>query len=248
MEKLLRSCPNISRILILFRPKRGICSKERFGHFTSNVVFEKIRQESPKALEKLLFIDGDLMEPNLGISSSDLEIIFKETNIVIHAAASVRFNEKLSHAGRVNTLATKSLLEMSLKMKALQSFVYVSTAFVNANDPKAESMEQITLKLAMDPNTFLHQLQTQHPETIDQIDNDLKIQPNTYIFTKRMCEAIISEYFDVLPICIVRPSIITASINEPFPGDFSLFKFFCFFIDRKLMNLNIENIFNRFCG
>ena len=216
MEKLLRSCPEISKIFILLRQKHGVSIKERYSEFISSIVFEKICRES--TLKKLHFIDGDLLEPDLGISSSDLEKLFKETNVIIHSGATVRFNERLSIAGRVNTLATKNLMELSLKMEKLESFVYISTAFVNAKDPKLESMEQVDLKLEMDHNTFLHQLQTEIPDKIDLLEKELKISPNTYIFTKRMCEAVISEYFDLLPICIVRPSIITASANEPFPG------------------------------
>lgn len=222
MEKLLRSCPEVSKIFILLRQKHGVSSNDRYSQFTSSLIFKKLRRE--QVLEKLFFIDGDLLEPDLGISYVDLEMLFKETNVVIHAGATVRFNERLSIAGRVNTLATKNLMEMSLKMTELKSFVYVSTAFVNAKDPKLESVEKVSLKLEMDPNTFLHQLQTQIPDKIDLLEKELKIKPNTYIFTKRMCEAIINEYFDLLPICIIRPSIITASVSEPFPGKNGLLK------------------------
>lgn len=42
--------------------------------------------------------------------------------------------------------------------------------------------------------------------------------PNTYTLTKSMAEQIVSEYHDQLPICIVRPSIVTGAIEEPYPG------------------------------
>lgn len=42
--------------------------------------------------------------------------------------------------------------------------------------------------------------------------------PNTYTFTKSMAEQIIAEYHKTLPVCIVRPSMITAAIAEPYPG------------------------------
>ena len=43
--------------------------------------------------------------------------------------------------------------------------------------------------------------------------------PNTYTFTKRMAEHLIHlQNSKGIPISIVRPSIIGASLEEPFPG------------------------------
>jgi len=43
--------------------------------------------------------------------------------------------------------------------------------------------------------------------------------PNTYVFTKRMAEHLLVENNKrKLPMLILRPSIISASLEEPFPG------------------------------
>lgn len=43
--------------------------------------------------------------------------------------------------------------------------------------------------------------------------------PNTYTLTKSLGEQIATEYYHKkLPICIVRPSIVTAATAEPYPG------------------------------
>lgn len=39
--------------------------------------------------------------------------------------------------------------------------------------------------------------------------------PNTYIFSKALGENVVLKYSDDLPICIVRPSIVTATFKEP---------------------------------
>lgn len=49
-------------------------------------------------------------------------------------------------------------------------------------------------------------------------DRFQKKHPNTYTLTKQMAEQIVLDYHGRLPICIVRPSIVTAAVNEPFPG------------------------------
>lgn len=42
--------------------------------------------------------------------------------------------------------------------------------------------------------------------------------PNTYTFTKAIAEKLIQEEHGDVPTAIVRPSIVTAALKEPFPG------------------------------
>ncbi|RZC64784.1 hypothetical protein C5167_008479 [Papaver somniferum] len=42
--------------------------------------------------------------------------------------------------------------------------------------------------------------------------------PNTYVFTNAMGEMFIGKYGGNLPIVIIRPTIITSTYKEPFPG------------------------------
>lgn len=42
--------------------------------------------------------------------------------------------------------------------------------------------------------------------------------PNTYTLTKSMAEQVVAGYGQSLPISIVRPSIVTAALEEPYPG------------------------------
>jgi fatty acyl-CoA reductase len=49
----------------------------------------------PDCKSKLVAIQGDLAEPDMGISSEDKEILVKNVNIVFHSAATVRFDEPL---------------------------------------------------------------------------------------------------------------------------------------------------------
>ena len=45
-----------------------------------------------------------------------------------------------------------------------------------------------------------------------------KKHPNTYTLTKHYAEQIVVDYHEKLPLCIVRPSIVTPAVHEPFPG------------------------------
>lgn len=42
--------------------------------------------------------------------------------------------------------------------------------------------------------------------------------PNTYTFTKNLCERLMKRRRGDLPLCIVRPAIINTSYQEPAPG------------------------------
>nr|ACJ83733.1 unknown [Medicago truncatula] len=42
--------------------------------------------------------------------------------------------------------------------------------------------------------------------------------PNTYVFTKAMGEMLVGTMKEKLSIVIVRPTIITSTYKEPFPG------------------------------
>lgn len=42
--------------------------------------------------------------------------------------------------------------------------------------------------------------------------------PNTYTLTKSIAEQIVVDYNEKFPVCIVRPSIVTAALNEPCEG------------------------------
>jgi hypothetical protein len=42
--------------------------------------------------------------------------------------------------------------------------------------------------------------------------------PNTYTFTKSLCERLIKKRKGALPVCIVRPAIVNNSYMEPLPG------------------------------
>ena len=46
--------------------------------------------------------------------------------------------------------------------------------------------------------------------------------PNTYTFTKSLAEHLIQKESENLPFMIVRPSIVSSSISDPFPVSISL--------------------------
>lgn len=51
----------------------------------------------PDYRKKLVAVEGDLVEPGLGISENDRETLKKNVHVVFHSAATVRFDEPLKY-------------------------------------------------------------------------------------------------------------------------------------------------------
>lgn len=92
-------------------------------------MYNKLKQENPKALEKIQVIEGDAQKLNLGISEDDAEKL-KSCSVIFHSAASVRFDDPLKDAILLNTRGTREVCKLAQTMPNLKSFVHVSTAYI----------------------------------------------------------------------------------------------------------------------
>lgn len=52
-------------------------------------------KEQPNFKDKFVAISGDMLQPELGISQSDKDLLEREVHIVFHSAATIRFDEPL---------------------------------------------------------------------------------------------------------------------------------------------------------
>lgn len=246
VEKLLRSCPDIGTIYILMRSKRGVSPSQRRVELTESEIFARLkhieRQEEEEEeknsgdtrnkdnnskkkkiqsqLDKIKVISGDITMPKLGISDSDLNLLSENVSIVIHSAATVKFNEPLKTAVDNNLVSVEHLLQVINKLSKLDALVHVSTAYSNCDlnevseklyDPPIEPQKLIDMSKWMDSQLF---------EGIS--DNLLGKRPNTYTYTKACAESMLQAGLNKLnrqlPTAIVRPSIVTGSWREPIRG------------------------------
>ncbi|GLV36881.1 uncharacterized protein CBL_02284 [Carabus blaptoides fortunei] len=216
LEKLIRSCPGISKIYLLIRAKRGQASQERLQHLLNSPLFDRLRKERPDDLKKIIAIEGDITQPELAISNSDIALLSRSVNLVFHSAATVKFDEKLKLSVTINMLGTQRLVELCKRMDHLEALVHVSTAYCNCDRtivretiyPPPIAPEQVsTLVDALDESL----VDTITPRLVGN-------RPNTYTFTKALTESWLQENHGDIPVAIVRPSIVLSSINEPMTG------------------------------
>ena len=60
-------------------------------------MFDLIKELKIEYKSKLVAIEGDLLEPDLGISDKDKIELSQNVNIVFHSAATVRFDEPVKY-------------------------------------------------------------------------------------------------------------------------------------------------------
>ena len=83
-------------------------------------VFETLRRENVDVLKKLVPIPGDITSPNLGISKESEQILHENVSVVIHSAATVKFDEVMSLSADINVGGVQRVLELAKNMKNIR--------------------------------------------------------------------------------------------------------------------------------
>ncbi|XP_048004062.1 putative fatty acyl-CoA reductase CG5065 [Leguminivora glycinivorella] len=218
IEKLLYSCTDLDRIYLLMRTKKGVKSEDRLVElYATNWLYDRLKRERPGVFEsKVHVIAGDILEPGLGLSEEDRTLLVNRVNIIFHVAASVRFDDPLTFACKLNLQGTKEIVDLARDITDLKALVHVSTSYSNTNrDPIEEVMYpphadwRDTLKVCQTIDE--HTLRIVTPKYLGEL-------PNTYVFSKQLAEHVVYEQKGQLPAVIIRPSIVISSVSEPMPG------------------------------
>ncbi|XP_077565947.1 fatty acyl-CoA reductase 1 [Stigmatopora nigra] len=216
VEKLLRCCPEVKGLFLLVRPKAGQSMRHRVDDMMKCKLFDRVRQDDPDFQRKILPISSELTQPGLAISPEDADKMASCVNIVFHCAATIRFDEPLKHAVQLNVIATQQLLGLARKMRHLEAFIHISTAYANCN---RKHIDEIIYPPPVEPRKLIESLEWMDNSIVQDITPRLiNDRPNTYTYTKALGEYVVQQEQDKLNIGIIRPSIVGASWQEPFPG------------------------------
>ncbi|XP_032077718.1 fatty acyl-CoA reductase 2-like [Thamnophis elegans] len=216
VEKLLRSCHDVKTIYICVRAKGGRSMQTRVENLLQCKVFDRVREEWPNFHEKIKPISAEFTQPNLAIPSKDMEELLSEVNVIFHCAATVRFDEPLKDALLLNVMGTQQLLRLAHQMKNLEALIHVSTAYSNCN---RKHIEEVFYPVPVEPTKLLDLVTWMDESLIEAITpNLIGDWPNTYTFSKALTEHLIQQEKGDLNVAIIRPSIVGASWQEPFPG------------------------------
>ncbi|KAK6144209.1 hypothetical protein DH2020_021029 [Rehmannia glutinosa] len=215
IEKVLRVQPNVKKLYVLLRASDAKSAMLRFNNeVMSKALFRVLKEKHGANLnsfvsEKVRVIPGDITFENLGVKDAGLlEEMWKQVDVVINLAANTNFDERYDVLLGINTLGAKHVLDFSKKCDKLKVLVHVSTEKKLIDETlkqlKAENCSEDIIKSNM---------------------KDLGIQrarkfgwPNTYVFTKAMGEMLLGQLKENIPLVIIRPTIVTSTYKEPFPG------------------------------
>ncbi|KAF8050583.1 hypothetical protein N665_1937s0012 [Sinapis alba] len=248
VERVLSLQPNVKRLYLLVRASDKKSAEQRlhsevFEKDLFKVLRKNIGDESLNVLisEKVVPVPGDTSLNNMGVSDSNLiQAMMQEIDIVFHAAATTRFDERYDVALRINAFGALNVLNFAKKCVKAQLLLHVSTAYVCGE--RSGLIQEIPFAMGethhgknkVDINTEMQLVEQRLKQLAEQgcseeetkhAMRDLGLKraklfglPNTYAFTKVMGEMFLGHYRENMPIVIIRPTMITSTFSDPFPG------------------------------
>jgi len=88
-------------------------------------VYDRLRSEKPDFIDLIKIIEGNLEDSSMGLITVNRDWIIENVNFVFHCAATIKFNETLESASKINILGTEKLLSLATQMKNLKVILYV---------------------------------------------------------------------------------------------------------------------------
>ncbi|XP_012075826.2 fatty acyl-CoA reductase 3 isoform X1 [Jatropha curcas] len=166
--------------------------------------------------------------------------MINDLDFILNFAATTRFDERYDVALGTNALGAKNVLCFAKNCLKLKLFIHISTAYV-CGESSGLIMEK-SYQLGETLNGVLGLNIEEEKKLIDRKLNQLRREgateanikkamidmgterakaygwPNTYVFTKAMGEMVIGHLKENLPVVIIRPTMVTSTWREPFPG------------------------------
>jgi 1-acyl-sn-glycerol-3-phosphate acyltransferase len=214
LEELVRRRDELGleRVYVPIRPRDGQAPAERFREVAASPCFAKLPAGWTNVVEVL---DATLEQAGLGLNGRH-DQVSREVTHIVHAAASVSFDLPLAEAAASNVEAALNVLAFAQACPRLQRMVAVSTAYVTPHTggttPGFERLTPLPIPAAeLLDDIRRHQHSERHLLRASG-------HPNTYTLTKSMAEHLLIARRGHVPLSIVRPSIISASLHHPFPG------------------------------
>ncbi|PIA58968.1 hypothetical protein AQUCO_00400078v1 [Aquilegia coerulea] len=247
VEKVLRVQPNVKKLYLLIRASNTNSATERLhDEVIGKELFLVLREKYSEDLDsfitkKVITVPGDVIYENMGVQNSDmLEEMWKDIDIIVNVAANTKFDERYDVALDVNTFGSKNVLDFAKKCVKLEMFLHVSTAYVCGE--KSGVIQEKPFQMGETLNGTLGLDIQQEQRLVEDTLNELQALkatkeekrlamkelgmkrarsygwPNTYVFTKAMGEMLVGNLRGNLPVVIIRPTIVTSTYKEPFPG------------------------------
>ncbi|CAH1429769.1 unnamed protein product [Lactuca virosa] len=241
VEKILRVQPNVKKLYLLVRATDNMSALQRFNtEVVAKDLFKVLKEKYHTKLqnflsEKVILVPGDITCENLGVKDSCLkEDMWRDVEVVVNSAASTDFYERYDVSLDLNTFGAKFVLDFAKKCINIKLLLHVSTAYVSGEKSGmihetpcylGQILDIKYEKMILEDRLKELEYHNANEEAIKMAMKDLGTQranhcgwPNTYVFTKALGEMVLHQFKGDIPLVILRPTIITSTYKEPFPG------------------------------
>lgn len=214
LEELFRRQETLQfqKVVLLIRPKKGRHHHARFYEdIRPSLCFSQLPIEWVQQVD---VVQSDLREPRCGIDDLVYQQLTASVTHIIHCAGSVKFNQPILDAATSNISSSLNVLQLAKDCHDLRRLIHTSTAYVmpHTNGPIEELLPPLP-QPAAELYDGIQSTKLREKELLE-----LTKQPNTYTLTKAIAEHLMVERKGHVALTIVRPSIISASWQFPFPG------------------------------
>lgn len=202
-------------------PKTHLANKSVYQRSLERKWKEWLGAEADALLgaDNLIVIQGDIETMKMDVA---LDALKPDLNIIIHVASTINLARPLSQIKNMIVYASMGLAELATKCDNLERFVYVSTAYANANLYQSHGTPHIRVE------EDIYSLGSQDT-TVDELDELLKNDdsvrfgdyveqfPYAYTYAKHLTERLMEKKLKD-KLLILRPSIIGPAQRYPFEG------------------------------
>lgn len=130
LARVLALCPDLRRIYVLIRDKSSAGYEARFEkEIVASEAFENLRDALRR---KVVPVRGNALHAGVLAIELKRRELCEEVQHVVNCIGSIDMTESLRRAVENNLLTLSNMLELAQRMRNLQSFVHVSSAYVNA--------------------------------------------------------------------------------------------------------------------
>lgn len=220
LHELLRrqSQLGVDRVHVLVRPRADSAPEARFAE---EIVGSPCFSQRPEGwARRVSLVTGDLVEAGCGLAGTARERLARRVTHVIHCAASVEFHLPVAAALTANVTSALNTLALARSLPRTVSMVDVSTAYVTPHRGDRHPVEERLAPLPRPAEQLHAEIAAGRHDGEEEQARLLREtgHPNTYTLTKCIAEHLLTERRGGLPLGFVRPSIIAASLRQPFPG------------------------------
>ncbi|HEV7374934.1 MAG TPA: SDR family oxidoreductase [Pyrinomonadaceae bacterium] len=178
----------------------------------------RIASETNAAPDSFRLIEGDITQPDLGISATELERARAETTILFHLAAIYDLAVERDPAMRVNVEGTRNVNRLALTLPNLRHYHYVSTCYV------AGLRTEVILETELEHSAGFR---------------------NFYEETKYLAELEVDALKGQLPVTIHRPSVVCGDSRTGETAKYDGIYYLIQYLRKQPSLLSLVNIGNR---